>query len=83
MIMTEIPPDLTCWVLTNGMAGFETQAIGVAEALGLTPIVKRVAPRAPYNGPAPRGPAQPQPNIARPGRTFSSPRAASRSLMRG
>lgn len=66
MIMTEIPPDLTCWVLTNGMAGFETQAIGVAEALGLTPIVKRVAPRAPYKWLAPRGPAQPQPDISPP-----------------
>ena len=37
--MTETPasidPKTSCWVLTNGMAGFETQGIGIAEALGL------------------------------------------------
>ena len=46
--MTEIPANLTCWVLTNGMAGFETQVIGVAEALCLAPEVKRVAPTPPF-----------------------------------
>lgn len=64
--MTEITPDSTCWVLTNGMAGFEAQVIGVAEALGLTPIVKRVSPTPPYKWLAPHGPAQPQPDITPP-----------------
>lgn len=64
--MTEIPANLTCWVLTNGMAGFETQVIGVAEALGLAPVVKRVAPTPPFRWMAPWGPAQPQEGIAPP-----------------
>lgn len=61
--MTEIPANLTCWVLTNGMAGFETQVIGVAEALGLAPEVKRVAPTPPFKWMAPWGPAQRQADI--------------------
>lgn len=64
--MTEISPDLTCWVLTNGMAGFEAQVIGVAEALGLAPVVKRVAPTPPFKWMAPHGPAQAQSDICPP-----------------
>lgn len=64
--MTEIPADLTCWVLTNGMAGFETQVIGVAEALGLAPVVKRVSPAPPFKWMAPWGPAQAQGDICPP-----------------
>ncbi|MEP5930133.1 MAG: ELM1/GtrOC1 family putative glycosyltransferase, partial [Nitratireductor sp.] len=60
------PQRLTCWVLTNGMAGFETQGIGIAEALGLTPEMKRVAPSAPWKWMAPWGPAQPDEHIAPP-----------------
>ncbi|MDO8288766.1 MAG: mitochondrial fission ELM1 family protein [Parvibaculum sp.] len=55
-----------CWVLTNGMAGFETQGIGIADALGLTPVVKRVTPPAPYRWLAPHGPAAPDANIKAP-----------------
>jgi mitochondrial fission protein ELM1 len=57
---------LSCWILTNGMAGFETQALGVAEALGLAPRIKRVAPPAPYRWLAPHGPAAPDAKIAPP-----------------
>lgn len=68
--MTENPsaldPKTSCWVLTNGMAGFETQGIGIAEALGLTPIIKRVTPPAPYRWIAPHGPAAPDANIHAP-----------------
>ena len=56
----------TCWVLTNGMAGFETQGIGIAEALGLVPVIKRVNPPAPYKWLAPRGPAAPHHDIQAP-----------------
>ncbi|MGV8998521.1 MAG: mitochondrial fission ELM1 family protein [Parvibaculaceae bacterium] len=56
----------SCWVLTNGMAGFETQGIGIAEALGLTPVMKRVAPPAPWRWLAPHGPAAPDANIKAP-----------------
>ncbi len=35
-------PLPTCWCLTNGRPGMENQAVGLAEAMGLNPIVKRV-----------------------------------------
>ncbi len=40
--MTVNPQSLQCWVVTEGMAGTENQCLGVAEALGATPMVKRV-----------------------------------------
>ena len=40
--------SVSCWVVTDGKAGMESQCIGLAEALGLDPIVKRVALRAPW-----------------------------------
>ena len=33
---------LSCWVLTDGKAGMESQCLGLAEALGLSPVVKRI-----------------------------------------
>ncbi len=39
---------LRCWVLTDGKAGTENQCIGLAEAIGVEPVVKRVHPRAPW-----------------------------------
>ena len=41
------PP--TCWVLSDGKAGTENQCLGLAEAMGLAPVVKRVRPRAPWS----------------------------------
>ncbi len=35
----------SAWVVTDGKAGMEVQCLGVAEALGLAPVVKRVALR--------------------------------------
>lgn len=43
--MTNALPDnknLTCWIVTEGMAGTENQCLGLAEALGVTPEVKRI-----------------------------------------
>lgn len=37
-----------CWVLSDGKAGTEVQSIGLAEALGLEPEVKRLKIRAPW-----------------------------------
>jgi mitochondrial fission protein ELM1 len=37
-----------CWVVTDGKSGMENQCLGVAEALGLAPIVKRVKLRFPW-----------------------------------
>ena len=36
---------LSCWVVTDGKAGMESQCLGLAEALGLEPVVKRVGLR--------------------------------------
>jgi len=36
-----------CWVMSDGRAGIEVQCLGLAEALGLEPAVKRVAGRKP------------------------------------
>jgi mitochondrial fission protein ELM1 len=37
-----------CWVVTEGIAGTENQCIGVAEALGIVPVVKRIKLRFPW-----------------------------------
>ena len=36
----------TCWVVTDGKAGTENQCLGLAEAVGLPPVIKRIRPRA-------------------------------------
>lgn len=46
--MTRIPQNISGWILTEGMAGTENQCIGVAEALGLSPDIKRVQLRRPW-----------------------------------
>lgn len=56
----------SAWALTPGSAGHEVQCIGVVRALGLEPVVKRVAPSAPWSWMAPWGPAAPDPSIAPP-----------------
>lgn len=38
----------TCWVITGGDIGTENQCLGVAEALGLQPVVKRIKLRFPW-----------------------------------
>jgi len=40
--------QLSCWVVTDGKAGMENQCIGLAEALGLQPQIKRVMLRCPW-----------------------------------
>lgn len=32
----------SCWVITEGIAGTENQCIGLAESLGLKPVIKRI-----------------------------------------
>jgi uncharacterized protein len=49
------------WIVTDGGAGYEVQALGIAEALGVVPEVKRIAQPAPWRWLAPWGP------VARPG----------------
>ncbi|MDP9127087.1 MAG: mitochondrial fission ELM1 family protein [Pseudomonadota bacterium] len=38
----------TCWVVTDGKAGMENQCIGLAEAIGVKPLVKRTVLRPPW-----------------------------------
>ena len=38
----------TCWIVTDGNPGGLNQCLGLAEALGLSPVVKRVALRSPW-----------------------------------
>ncbi len=57
---------LTAWALTPGSIGHEVQCIGVVEALGLAPVVKRVDPPPPLRWLAPWGPAAADPAVAPP-----------------
>jgi len=43
-----IEPVPSCWVVTDGKAGMESQCLALAEAMGLDPIVKRVRLRRPW-----------------------------------
>ncbi|TDR90485.1 mitochondrial fission ELM1 family protein [Enterovirga rhinocerotis] len=65
--------DISCWVLTDGKAGDETQCLGVVEALGLEPEIRRVAPRAPFAWLMPRGPIDPREAPDRPGSPIAPP----------
>ncbi len=38
----------TCWVMSDGKAGMEGQCLGLAEALGLTAVVKRIQVTKPW-----------------------------------
>ena len=40
--------DITCWIVTEGMAGTENQCLGVAEALNVKPVVKRIRLHQPW-----------------------------------
>lgn len=49
--MTSDLSSLTCWIVTpNGLIGTENQCIGVAEALGVPYILKRVKLNQPWRG---------------------------------
>ena len=40
--------NMSCWIITEGMAGTENQCLGVAEALGIQAHVKRMSLRQPW-----------------------------------
>lgn len=42
------PAGTACWVVTDGKVGMETQCLGLAEALGFDPVVKRIRLRQPW-----------------------------------
>lgn len=45
---SDLSAELTCWVVTDGKVGMEIQCLGVAEALGFAPVVKRVSVGKPW-----------------------------------
>jgi uncharacterized protein len=63
----------SCWVLTDGKAGDEAQCLGVAERLLLTPVVRRVKPRAPWVWLMPWGPIDPREAPGRPDSPIAPP----------
>ena len=68
-MLTRTEPErepLTGWSLTAGGMGHEVQCLGVLEALGIEPVVKRVSPGRLYRAMAPWGPAAPNATIAPP-----------------
>jgi hypothetical protein len=65
--------DVTAWVLTDGKAGDEVQCLGVTDALGLTPEIRRVAPRAAFAWAMPWGPIDPRDAPGREGSPIRPP----------
>ncbi|MFA6279670.1 MAG: mitochondrial fission ELM1 family protein [Bdellovibrionales bacterium] len=45
--------QVTCWIVTSGVIGMENQCLGLAAALGVQPVVKRIKLRAPWQQLAP------------------------------
>jgi len=44
-----IKNSLTCWAVSDGKAGMENQCVGLAQALGFDPVIKRIALRQPWD----------------------------------
>ncbi len=63
----------SCWIITDGKAGHDTQARGVADALGLVCEMKRIAPRGIFRWAAPWGPVDPRERFGRPESPFAPP----------
>jgi len=47
-IKPQTSDPISCWIVTEGMAGTENQCLGITDALGLEPIVKRIKLRSPW-----------------------------------
>ncbi len=63
----------SCWIITDGKAGHDIQALGIADALGLVPEMKRVSPKGPWRWTAPWGPVSPAERFGEIGSAFSPP----------
>ena len=61
------------WIVTDGKAGMDVQARGVADALGLAYTMMRVEPRGLYRIAAPWGPVARSEAVGRPGSRFGPP----------
>ena len=45
--------DISTWIITEGLIGTENQCLGIAEALGVTPVVKRIKLNEPWKSLSP------------------------------
>ncbi|MBS1166221.1 MAG: mitochondrial fission family protein [Proteobacteria bacterium] len=61
------------WILTDGKAGDEQPLTGIAEAMGVTPEVRRVHPRAPFTWLMPWGPIDWRDRPDQPGSPLAPP----------
>lgn len=61
------------WIISDGKAGHEALCLGVAQALGLEVVWKRVAPRGLWKALAPWGPVAPGERFGQPGSLFAPP----------
>lgn len=61
------------WIITDGKAGMDVQAKGVAEALGLTYTMKTIAPRGLFRALAPWGPVAPSERFGASASAFAPP----------
>ncbi len=68
-----VPRGTSCWLLTDGKAGDETQGLGLAEALGLKAELRHVAPRKFYAWAMPYGPIDPREAPDKPGSPLAPP----------
>jgi mitochondrial fission protein ELM1 len=68
-----LPTGTLCWVLTDGKVGDEVQCLGIAEALGLVPERRLIAPRRVYALAMPYGPIDPREAPDRPGSPLRPP----------
>jgi len=63
----------SCWLITDGRIGIENEALGLAEALGVPHMIKRVAPRAPWRWIPPRFVPCPLASLGKAGKEFAPP----------
>lgn len=63
----------TAWIITDGKAGMDVQARGVADALGLNYEMKHVAPQGIWRVTAPWGPVSPAERFGAEGSRFAPP----------
>jgi uncharacterized protein len=64
---------LTGWLITDGKAGMDVQARGVADALGLDAVMKHVAPAGLYKALAPYAPVAPSEKFGTADGAFAPP----------
>lgn len=68
-----LPAGASCWIFSDGKIGDEVQCLGIAEALGLAPELRRIAPRPAYAWVMPYGPIDPREAPGRPGSPLTPP----------